>query len=372
MRNINSPSDDNIYFNVRISNNIRNTSSVDAIYNETRNYPLLSNPADYYFTILKARIPLANMFIFVFQVQEGINQSDRDLGIYSVSLVFQNDVYTEFVRYQPTFIINQLPKPPSQNGGLQDKSIYYYVTSFNLFLKMINDAYLAAYTRLNNDHPGIVPNAPYLIYDAVTSKISFEMPFEYTIGLAEVWYDSHLFTYLQGMPHEFYQFQVATPLANKLLILPNTPVAFKREFPGLPTPAINDYIRITQEFGTSSLDYWNNLNNITIKTTMDLRYEYESNNSQDGLQNFDKILLTYDPLFDQAGAALQILQYIPQSQYKYIDIVKMTPLREFNLGIFWTDYLGENQLINIVPGTAITLNCAFIKKSIVNNKYNEN
>jgi len=115
-------------------------------FQESRNQPFLSNPNDYYMSIIRFQITTGDSLpVFVPQVTLG--QSDPDLLIYSITLQYKNYVYQEYVRYIPDDLTQPEPAPPLDFQDIT--SSYYYVSSYQLWIEMVNNTFTSCFNNLN-------------------------------------------------------------------------------------------------------------------------------------------------------------------------------------------------------------------------------
>jgi hypothetical protein len=102
-----------------------------------------------------------------------------------------------------------LPKPPSQNNGIQDLLTnpgYYWSTKYNTMVKMINTALTTAYNAFNAAHPGIHAAPAYLQYNPQSGLFSMVGLTSYATGAnpAKVFVNALLYKYLDTIPARFY------------------------------------------------------------------------------------------------------------------------------------------------------------------------
>ena len=106
---------------------------------------LMSNPSDFYMSVIPMTCPTTSIPTFVMQIQPGSAQFDPNLSVYSVTLQLTTDDYLAqqfFIEFIPSDMTIPIPSaavifPPTY---LQTASPYYFMGSYQALLNQINAA----------------------------------------------------------------------------------------------------------------------------------------------------------------------------------------------------------------------------------------
>lgn len=389
---INKSNSDHIYFNIEISNpllkgNTTENNYIPASFYENLTQPLLSNPSEYYISIVRFRVPGTSIPIFIADIIN--NQPNINLTAYVVCLSYQGNDFPQNIIYQPDNI-SQLPKPPIPFQDLD--TTYYYVYSYQHMIDMINIAFESSFAALKAAFPAAPPTQPpFLYYDATTQLISIVFQTEYAKPNSITSYVNNILgdNFLNGFP--FYLNTISPDLVNgkdlqfKIgqINYPSGPyIAGKNynnaytapltvsnfyttdvvAFPFPPPP----YITLTQEY--VSLQQWNSFKNIVfLSGTLPVQAELIPSrrtvfNEGGGQIAYSPILTDYEPLLADAGDARSILQYYPTGPYRLLDLISTVPITKFDVSIYWQDYNDFLHPIYISTTDSASIKFLFIKK----------
>jgi hypothetical protein len=216
---------DNIYYNIRIDNEIDgvdNSATNDCTYDK-QTQSILDKQSDYKLAVkswsIRARVP-----VFLVTIQQGTN-TDINLTPFRVNFSYTtggvNTNYPSTLVWVPDFAFNALnplrttplPKSPNENNGIQDlvtSPQYYYCNSYQKWIDIMNSALLSSYTAFNAVHAGIHASAPHIQYDNRTGLFSIIAELSYAVGAggigtnkAFVSFDALLYKYIDSIPAEF-------------------------------------------------------------------------------------------------------------------------------------------------------------------------
>lgn len=361
---------DRIYYNISIpGSNISTINSnfynlVPAIYTEQLNQSILDNPNDYYMSIIRFTIPTQSIPIFIFEAQPFPNTTDKDLGIYSVTLEYNGSFSPEtFVRFVTTNPTAEIPHPPTIQYIYWQKTFYYYVYTYTHFLTMINTALATAFSTL----PGApVTTPPFLIFDESTQLISLVADKDfYNLALPipiKIYFNGPLQRFVDGIPFIFYDINdplgrdtqfLVQDLRNNTYLLPNIAAP--------PT-----YLIMTQNYNT--LSNWNSFKSLQMVTNLiPIKNEYtpsaQNINNTSGNVNLVGVLTDFEPLLDKGAESRTTIQYQQQGPYRLINMTDINPLTKIDINIFWTDQFLNQYALYVPEGQVLTLKIVFIKKS---------
>ena len=223
--NYGNNSKDNIYYNIRIDNEIDgvdNSASLSCTY-EKQTQSILDRQSDYKLAVkswnIRARLP-----VFMVTINQGTN-TDINLTPFRVNFSYTTGGattnYPTTLLWVPDFAFNALnparatplPKSPNDNNGIQDLMTspqYYYCNSYQKWVDIINTALLTSYNAFNAAHAGIHASAPHVQYDNRTGLFSIIGELSYAVGAggigtnkAYVSFDALLYKYIDSIPADF-------------------------------------------------------------------------------------------------------------------------------------------------------------------------
>ncbi len=176
-------STNHIYYNIDLVNNQTiddNLNQPHLSYQDRREYPILSNAHEYYFSIIRFQLNGIGKMIPLFVPRIMENQPDVNKTIYSVSIMINHRlvdnsvvqvIRTVNISYRPQ---NKSIQPPSNPNDYT--SDYYFVHTYQHFVELVNDALIQAnqecIDELVNNHgaSGGFCYAPHLVYNSTTGN----------------------------------------------------------------------------------------------------------------------------------------------------------------------------------------------------------
>lgn len=352
------------YINIEIKPK-PNTQVTPATFSQTFTQEFLNKGTDYNLAVIRFRIPISGIPYFYFRIQEGLGQTNPNLGIYSFTMVdvLSGDEFTEYVDFIPYDLTVSEPAPPSNNNGFQNiETRYYNVYDVSGWIFMLNSTLKTCFNNLKAAHPtNPVTEAPFLLYDPVTQLISYVVTYNYlTSGQIETFFNENLQGFFDSLEYSLFNnvtkfglfIVYAQPLGStvysngysKYAVAPTNPPAYI-EMKG-------NYVGVEKFAG---------LRAFVIKTSL-LPIRYENTNSTDigGDLSEDTILTDFN-VSDYYGNRSDVI-FFPQGPYRLIDILSSTPLRSIDLQIFWKDKNGFLRPMFVYAGDTLTIKLGFITK----------
>lgn len=408
--------DDHIYYNINMLNNTN--TYIKAEYTAYLSEPLFLNndPNNYHLSVIRFAVSGNSLPIFFFPNSLAYNlPSSPPIALnnfYSLTLSYSGNDYQEFVTY--------IPSAPM----MSPTNIYYFaITSYQGFINMLNNSLTAAYNRLKIDFPAAPFNqAPYFIYDPVTSIISLIVENSY-IGLVDIFMNQLLNLVLLSFRTN--NFPTTSPNGKEAQILLSNSTNYEySERPinilcntnagsaivtsaGLFTPKMtgsiisgngilanttitynnanqitlsqnatatgsfnlliikNNLTRVSQEF--ISLAQWSDLESILITSNMPTKAEYitvsGSNNLQDSSQ---KILTDFKPVIQGSEYLTSNIVYNPAGEYRLLDMATNSPLTFIDCAIKWQSKNSKIYDFFISPFSSASVKLMFRKKTLIN------
>jgi hypothetical protein len=163
-----------IYYNLNLINNSvsGNTAPQQLVFTDSRNgTAILTYPKHYYASITRFSIDTGADAIPVFIPSIDTTQTLVNKTVYEITLSYKTSNFTQAIIYVPTDTTQPTPRSPL--GGVDYTTTYYYIYSYQKWVKMINTALAAAVTGLNAasiaDGNGALPslNVPFVEIDPI-------------------------------------------------------------------------------------------------------------------------------------------------------------------------------------------------------------
>lgn len=326
---------DNVYYNCVINNNTN--EPVTCKFQETRNDSILNdNTENYYLTIARLFIPVNSIPILIFEP-----------NYYSVTLKYNNDYFRTYL----TFI----PGSSVQN----DFGVY----SYKQMVEMINNAFLIAFTNLKIAHPLAPPTTePFMIFDGQDKPlyISVEDTYDPLVTAPAPTIEIYMNRNLYNLFQNFYTYRNSFNDVNGAdyqIIVKD----FGNNVTGTEYKIYQDY---------TSFYLWWQYESVVLRTDRLPVYQENIsfnnfNNSNNGVAIYQSILTDFYPSqFGENNTTKSPIIYIPEPQYRLIDLVHSDELRNIDFSFFWRKR-GDNALIPIYlfPGSTCSIKFLFIKKN---------
>lgn len=137
-----------IYYDLQCVNNDTENDNppIPLRFLEVRNNPFLMCPSNYFMSVVRFQIQTGDALpVFIPQVELG--QPDVNKTIYTITLQYKTYIYQQNIMFYPDDLTQPQPNPPLT---IQDiTSEYYFVSSYQNWVEMINTAFKSAYDGLN-------------------------------------------------------------------------------------------------------------------------------------------------------------------------------------------------------------------------------
>ncbi|HDZ16735.1 hypothetical protein LCGC14_0704730 [marine sediment metagenome] len=363
---------DVVRFNFRLINkegflSNDNAKLKDASFNITLNKVLLNQSENFYIEVEKYKIPGTYLPNQIFRIQQGIGQTNPNLGTYAITLRFAGVDYTVFLLLVPDDKTIPVPNAPSANNGLQAKSEYYFIFTYESFLKLLNTALATSFALIQaaGGLPGNVSSPPIFQYNKFGAIFSFMVQGSYIAAGVQLFFNANLYDLFTT----FESFKVNDPLnisKNYEIIIrfqgdnivPFTPI-------GGPINTV-DWLKIIQV--GSSIEFFDSASRIILETNLPAGNEYSSGNELKipgpGLLVAETVLID------------SIIQSIVRTGRGYITFFETSAringltggsIQHISLNARWFDRKGEDYPIRIGPYQEIEVTIVFLRKNLKKN-----
>src|ERR1700678_3135652 len=179
---------DTIYWDCVMGYHPNSLGDSPAIYQQQLTQPIVYNPKNYFLAIVRFSVPGRIIPIFVADILPYPN-TDLNKTIYSFTLVYGGYTVRQYIEYISTTPTGFPPLPITPTHPRVDRTQYYYVYTYTIFIEMMNNALLAAFNALPTKPPTVgsnPPAAPYFVFDPITYRI--------TLWAQQAYYDQALST----------------------------------------------------------------------------------------------------------------------------------------------------------------------------------
>jgi hypothetical protein len=384
----NASNPDQIYYDVTVSN-FQSSTTVPPIfyYNEQRTLPFISNPEDYYLSILRFTVDTGTIPVFIPSIQP--NQGDRNKTIYSVSLQFvgpSTTVYTAqtFLTWVPQDTSTPIPPPPNATAnGLQvNEGGYYNCYSYTYFLAVLGKAFEDCYNDLlaqvtaGGDGPLPSDYPPYMDWDTSSASAvlyadqdGYDQNPSAGIVPINIYMNAPLFTLFSSFPAKYLGY-TNVPLGKNFQLEPFNKGSTNIT-PITPVDGSPSWNAITMYQECSTTAAWSPITALVFTSnTLPIQPSQVStplvfdDNQQLvlGGNNADIANIITD-LVSDTGAYRPNLVYQPSSQYRYVTLYGNRPLFNLDLQIFYRLRSGQLIPFRLASGGSVTVKVAFIKKN---------
>ncbi len=375
-----------LYYDIQISNiENQNTKPPVLTFIETRNNPFIYDTNQYEMSVIRFVLDTPNLPVFIPTIQPAPN-TDIDLTIYSVSLQWNNPVapfqtFTQqtYIRYIPQSLVPEVPPPPTltDNGLQYNDGQYYYIYNYQYFIFLINNAFINCFNALNAQVVGaglVLPtiHPPVMSFDTMnnTAIINCDLLGYNTANPTNqigIFFNTPLSVLFSSFPVKLLSI-VSNLGLNAQIITNSFQLSNVIQYP--PFAPVYNAIQVFQEFSTITL--WCPISSIvfTSQTLPIVSNQISTpilfNNSGVLANNGNNSLIAQTITDFVANDALYKPQliYVPQAEYRMIELISNRPLNTFDISVFWKD----KQTGALIPfflssGASATIKVLFRKKA---------
>lgn len=357
---------DNLYLNVSMNHpgggyspgfNATNEQPVLATYDITKDTPILTQPGDYYMSVIKFDIPLSLVPLLICKIIP--NQPNPDLCQMSVGINNLGTNYATNLRY----IAENTLSPPVQESLRQVITPYYYIYSYQTLLRMfnfaLNDVWVSSGLAVNNP----TYRAPFVYLNEATGLLDIVVPpaFIGTNGaVPRIFMNQSSANYLSAFDVKFLGYNQPFGRDYDFVLnggLPAIPDTF------FPISGV-EYYRYSQDFST--LENWAILRKLIITSTgLPTKNEFIPSRNENDSQNASmQIIADFTPIINAVGDNNAICYYVPTSQWKLTDMSPGSPIQRVDLQVYWEDANNNIYPLYIPLYQQINIKIAFLNKRL--------
>ena len=375
------------YIDIEVVNNSTSNTPQPIIFSQIKTSNVIDRCQDYYLSIIKWSF---NSNIPVLIPQMMLDPTPETPTLYAenteyfINVGYGADTYNatflpetlKRVKYTPENKTLSVPKymPVSEQDVYNND--FYYIHSVDDFLKMVNSALELSYNALTPIHSPNVDKAPKFYWNAATNKINIIMSEDFITDYPGE--ANHFFITMNPALYSLFDTFSADCLSveNALNNAGNYVLKFFYNYGvnSITIPVETNLYKYLYIYSqqTSSVVSWSPVNAILFTTTsipiepsqtgapQYLGPLLKNTNAQ---QNLSIVLTDFTiPLTDGTEYSNQMLYYIPNSEYRLVDLLGDQPLQNLTMVVSWKDRLGFIHNCTLKRGANANLKVLLRKK----------
>lgn len=375
-----------IYYNLELVNNETTGNNVPRHFSmiETRNSPYLQTPEDYYMSVVRFQLQSPSLPVFIPAILLG--QIDVNKTAYSINMeIIRNGVnYSEqtHIQYVAADITQKIPSPPLQAQDLT--SNYYYIFSYQQWIRMINTAFTTCLTNLTQlvlaggGGPMPTNNPPFMEFNLDTQIANINADENgYNILNASsirIYFNTAMATLYNNFPLKKFgydkpgsspilplsggrnfQLEVLNIQNSNILNLP-TYNALQIYQEGTTTGLLNPIQSIV--FTTGMFPIYNE--NVSVPEIFNSNTEFNKNNNNNLIS---PIITDFVVPWSATNQYRQTIEYAPSGEYRLVDMFGRKPLDSIQIQVYWKDIYGGLHPFDVDSGCSGSVKLMFRKKT---------
>jgi hypothetical protein len=324
-----------------------------AIYNQKFNDTILKKPCEYALAIDRFRIPMSSIPVFFF---------DKTPNAYTLQFgykgVYGTRTALQYITTSPNLTI--------------DDPYYWAIYTFDLFIKMVNDAIITAFNA-DKTSLGFPANSkpPFfaLDYDRGTLILYAQTSFyDYTMtDPIQLYFNQNLWHFFDGIP-------IIEPIGGSVI---GTPSATGRDALWIPFNMYtnisiigdapeNTYYRMKSDNGFEAPANWNVAKGFYFRSNnIPVRNEILPSSASDVVNNYvngQPVICNFDFTYNSQSLKPCVAQYVLNTPYKIIDMLGVNGLRDIDIQVFWYDKYNNSYPLELYPKDSMSIRFVFMKK----------
>jgi hypothetical protein len=371
--NLNTINPYHVYVDINVNNaNQQNAEPVPLIFNEQRNSPIISNPSDYFFSVVRFSVDTTTLPLLYPAVLLG--QSDPNKLVYSFTMTYNylgtDYTYQQHLIYTPQNNQNT-PNPPLVNQDSVGE--YYYIYSFNHFINICNQALQSCYNGLNSlviGAGGTLPSsvAPFLEWDPINCLAIMNadiLGYNRTLGQPiRLFMNNSLYNLFSSFEATIEGGTAPNGKNYQLLI-------YSQNGSNIYTLGGVNYLQMAQEYSTSGL--WNPVSSLVFtsgvipvvptQTTQPLIFNTLLQNIDGNNANIIPAITDFEVPLEKGTEWKPSVYYSPNSEYRLMDLIGNQPLSNLQLSVYWKDTYANLHLLKLASGSSASIKLLFRRKA---------
>jgi len=367
------------YYDLDIFNNdsLGSVAPIPLRFTEVRNNAFLQCPENYYMSVVRFQIQTGDSLpVIVPQVQLG--QNDPNLLIYSVTLSYKTYVKQTYVYFITDDLSQPLPQPPLDFQDLTSQ--YYFVSTYQAWIEMVNNAFKTCFNQLNAlvvTGGDTLPtnNAPFLEFDPYGLVAILDCDVlgydRSLVNPINIYMNSPMFNLFNNFPAVIQSYTNVLYGKNvKLSIFNNN----NTNLLNLPT---YNCIQTYQEGSTICM--WNPISSIVFTTALlpvipsnvAVPRVFNSNNNIQNTgsgnnANIAPIISDFVVPVDATNRYKPNIVYTPSAEYRLFNLYGNSPISAIEITAYWKDMFGGLHPIYLNSGAGASLKIMFRRRDYNN------
>ena len=341
-------------------------------FEDYRDVPIVNDASAYKLSVQRFSIDTFQLPSLFFQIKR--NQSDPNLGAYSVTLEYDDNLGAPYPTSGETNLIwvpqnpdLPVPPPPDQNAkDLQIFDEYYWSFSWEHVIEIVNTALAAAMASLIVAVPALAAvQPPWLSWDSeakVATINARESHFNTEVfPRVNIYFNRSLFSLFNSFNFTSFDNPVASGMEHRVVMRPYS----GSKIQVLPFFGVDNLIFHTQEtstvanmspvssvlFTSSSLPVVSN--DLSLPMIFVDGNQLALGNTYSNTENVISDFVT-----DEDGYKPSLL-YTP-NEFRYISMYNNnTPIKMVDISVWWKDYLGLLRPFYLPPGASASMKILF-------------
>jgi hypothetical protein len=383
---LNDPDASHIYVDLDIVNNdwLGSRGPKTLTFNEIRNNPYILKPNKYFFSVVRFQLDTPTLPVFIPSIEP--NQADINKTIYQVAITYGGNEYISNITWETSSFQAKFPTTPV--GANQDLNEYYYCSSYQNFLNLINRTLSTIMTSISGK-PFVDISPPTFTYDEPTNSIKFHADSRCfingafsnpTAGTFSVYVNAPLHRLISGFDWFDYGFPVpnptSTPLQYRLRVYETFNNLENRKTPPNVITANYDIVMMSEQL---DIALWNPVKSLVFSsglipvlptlTSPPKSLDGSFLSSYGNNSNLSSQITDFEVGFSINNTYKNTITYVPSGEYRLIDITSDIPLYSLDISVFWKDAFGNLNPFRLASGCSGNLKLLFRRKDFNNTSY---
>jgi len=370
-----------IYYNLELVNNETTGNNIPRHFSmiETRNSPYLQTPEDYYMSVVRFQLQSPSLPVFIPAILLG--QIDVDKTAYSITMeIIRGGItyfYQEHIKYVPYDLTQPQPSPPLQQQDLT--SNYYYIYSYQQWVRMINTAFQNCLTGLSSmvlaggggALPTIYPPFMEINLDTQICNINADENGYRTDDATKIkiYFNTAMATLYNNFPLQKKGYGVVGSVSSgrnfllEVLNIQNSNIlnlpsynALQVYQEGITTGLLNPIQSLV--FTTGMFPIYNE--NVSVPEIFNSNTQFNKNNNNNLIS---PIITDFVIPWSAVNQYRQTIEYAPSGEYRLVDMFGRKPLDSIQIQVYWKDIYGGLHPFEVNSGCSGAIKLMFRKKS---------
>jgi hypothetical protein len=366
--NVDTPT--HVYYNLDLVNNETTGISVPQIFSliETRNSPYLYIPEEYYMSVIRFQLQTPSLPVFIPAILLG--QIDVNKTAYSITMTFGGFSFQQYIQYIPADNSQPIPSPPLQAQDLTSK--YYYIYSYQQWVRMVNKAFEDCRAGLASLVALPTPNPPFMEMDLNTQKCLInadEVGYNTALTQIKIFFNTAFATLYNNFPLQKIGYGITGSVVDgknfllEVLNIQNSNIlnlptynALQVYQEGTTTGLLNPIQSIVFQTGQFPI----NSENVGVPKLFNSDTFFNTNNNNNLIA---PIITDFVVPWSETNQYRQTVEYQPSGEYRLVDMFGRKPLDSIQISVFWKDLYGNLIPFEVSPGCGGSIKLMFRKKS---------